>query len=151
MTSSEVQDILQKFVKPAIIKGNCVETMTELRDWMFDQNISGGGSFVDCDSHNVNMMYVFMYHVFSDLGLGTDFDDPKIINSLFGRYHNNKKLRETYSLLQIKWKDVIWHIQDGKALPKTAYNLETMNENGDYLLVSVGTEDHPPFVLFVPH
>lgn len=60
-------------------------------------------------------------------------------------------MRETYNLLQIKWRDVLWNIQDGKALPKTAYNLETMNENGDYLLVSVGTQFHQPFVLFAPN
>jgi hypothetical protein len=60
-------------------------------------------------------------------------------------------LRETYNLLQIKWKDILWNIQDGKALPKTAYNLESMNESGDYLLVSVGTQFHPPFVLFAPN
>ena len=73
MTSSQGQEILEKFGKPVIINGNCVETMTEWRDWMFDQSISGGGSFVDCGSHNVNMMYVFMHHIFSKLGLNTDF------------------------------------------------------------------------------
>jgi hypothetical protein len=150
MTSNQGKDILAKFGKPVVINGNCIETMTEWRNWVFDQSISGGGAFVDCGSHNVNMMYVFMYHIFSNLGLGTDFGDAKITNALFGRYHGKDSLRETYSLLQIKWKNVLWNIQDGKALPKTAYNLEAMNENGDYLLVSVGTQFHQPFVLFAP-
>lgn len=149
MTSTQGQEILARFGKPIVINGNCIETMTEWRDWMFEQSKSGGGAFVDCGSHNVNMMYVFMHHLLSSSdSIPHDFGSPQISQAFFGEYHGKSSSRETYSLLQIAWKDLVWNVQNGKALPTTAYNLEAISKTGSYLLVSVGTEFHPPFVLF---
>lgn len=147
--SPQGREILERFGSPVVINGNCVEVFKEWRDWLFDETASGGGVFFDCGSHTINGNYLLQSHLHSHgNGNGTSTaSKPTIHSLLFGEYHLQPHLRETYALVQSTLDGVVWNLQSGKALPETAYNFEAFNARGDYLLMSVGTETHPPYVL----
>jgi len=148
MTDPRGQALLERLGTPAVINSNCVEKMQEWRRWIRQADISGGGMFLDCGSHNVHLIKVFLDQLAIQRGEAPTGTTPTLERVSLGSYDSDPTLRESYALARLSNASTTWHVQVGKGLPLTAYNLEVFSERGNYLLVSVGTETYPPFILF---